>query len=141
VAAYDDVLSGNLLVPTTTEAATLYLLDVKCTTPVVWGSFDLNRYLSPYAEEVIVRDVLPAPAESGRYTLPAWQALTGQDSGSSSTPASLVLDPSAEPAVFYNASRGIRTIRPDGAWRDASGADVEGVIELPPFSAAVLWPR
>lgn len=140
--SYGETYTGNIMVAGGPSQPVMYHRNVKCPTPVDWGTFDQNRYLSAYGSNVIKRDQFPDSTQYSRnFTLPQWQAQSGQDKASRTLPSSVNLSDEQKPVLHLNRYGSPRKISVTGAWVDMDGNAVTGLLEIPAFSGVVLFPK
>ncbi|MBK8172012.1 MAG: right-handed parallel beta-helix repeat-containing protein [Sandaracinaceae bacterium] len=138
----DDTIVDNLLFSTSSTQIPMSMIEVYCTTPINWGTFERNRYYTVTGTTIVQREQFRAP--SGRffeYTLPEWQAFSGKDATSSTFPSSLWTPGAGElPELYTNPSRGPRRIALPGPRIDLEGTTYMESVTLAPYDSIVLLP-
>lgn len=141
IPSYAQLFQGNVFVPLAPAQRLYSEFNVNCASPVHFGTLSQNLYATLYAGSIAVdRGSMVDGSVNRQFSLTAWQA-TGQDVGSTETPAELRLADTARPRLLVNPARGPRLVALTGSWARLDGAPVTEPITVAPYGGVVLVPR
>ncbi len=148
--SYDDKLLRNTVFATSPDQYALHLLEVYCLDFLRWGTFDQNRYLNPFGDELVYRFDFISPRHEWRpgefaalheyFTLAEWQQEPVRlDAQSTGFTLAWSPPPGGDPTrLVVNPARGPRRVALDGRWMRLDGTTVSGSLEVPPYGGEVL---
>jgi hypothetical protein len=137
--AFDHQFTGNTIVCTKPEQLGLAHIN-RFHYPVDFGTYSGNTYINPWSTTVVERTAHQHPSGTQRYTLPAWQQLTGDDLNSTAL-STVVTWPqdTGMYKVLVNTDSIVRSITtPTGSWQDLAGQGYAGFVTLQPYSGIVI---
>ncbi|MBK8173022.1 MAG: right-handed parallel beta-helix repeat-containing protein [Sandaracinaceae bacterium] len=134
-----DTVTGNTMFGLAATQNVLQTLEYRCPAAVNWGTFNGNRYFTITRTDVVQRE-RSMGATTDHFTLPQWQAASGQDADATTFTLPWTGGVGHEAEFHENPYPSGRVVAFTGTRLTLDGATVSSPQVVPPYSVLILLP-